>query len=88
MFCFKDQHQETVTYQIDNENENDDNENKQQQQHLAQIFDLIEKNKVSLNIETYAVSQTTLEEVFLSFARLQKNDSNQKALFQRFEDKY
>jgi len=31
----------------------------------------MESNKVSLNIEDYSVSQTTLEQVFLNFARTQ-----------------
>jgi hypothetical protein len=34
---------------------------------------LIEKNKINLNIETYSISQTTLEQVFLSFASNQIN---------------
>lgn len=38
---------------------------------IAQIFNLIETNKDNLNIETYSLSQTTLEQVFLSFARKQ-----------------
>lgn len=38
---------------------------------IAKIFRLIESNKDALNIETYSLSQTTLEQVFLSFARKQ-----------------
>lgn len=38
---------------------------------IAKIFRLIESNKEALNIETYSLSQTTLEQVFLSFARKQ-----------------
>ncbi len=37
----------------------------------ALIFDTIEKNKQKLYIEDYSVSQTTLEQVFINFARAQ-----------------
>ena len=47
-------------------------------QTLADLFALIEKNKTNLCIETYAVSQTTLEDVFLSFARLQRSEDDEK----------
>ena len=36
---------------------------------IAYIFNLIEENKYSLDLETYSLSQTTLEQVFLSFAK-------------------
>ena len=42
---------------------------------IAKIFSLIESNKQELNIETYSLSQTSLEQVFLSFARKQFNPS-------------
>ena len=45
----------------------------QQLQTIAELFGIIESNKETLNIETYTLSQTTLEQVFLSFAREQKN---------------
>ncbi len=38
---------------------------------IAQIFSLIESNKETLDIETYLLSQTTLEQIFISFARKQ-----------------
>ena len=38
---------------------------------IAQIFSLIESNKEELKIETYLLSQTTLEQIFISFARKQ-----------------
>merc|ERR1712142_266282 len=38
---------------------------------LAGLFDLIEKNKNKLAIEEYSISQTTLDEVFVGFAKLQ-----------------
>lgn len=34
---------------------------------IAQLFQLIEENKALLDIETYSLSQTTLEQIFLSF---------------------
>ncbi|CAF3759468.1 unnamed protein product [Rotaria sp. Silwood1] len=35
----------------------------------AELFQLIEENKQQLNIETYTISQTTLEQIFLSFGK-------------------
>jgi len=35
----------------------------------ADLFELLEKNKQLLNIETYTISQTTLEQIFLSFGK-------------------
>ena len=35
----------------------------------ADLFELLEQNKQSLNIETYTISQTTLEQIFLSFGK-------------------
>ena len=35
----------------------------------ADLFELLEKNKELLNIETYTISQTTLEQIFLSFGK-------------------
>jgi ABC-type multidrug transport system ATPase subunit len=32
----------------------------------ADLFELLEQNKQNLNIETYTISQTTLEQIFLS----------------------
>lgn len=33
----------------------------------AELFQLLEENKQRLKIETYSISQTTLEQIFLSF---------------------
>ena len=35
----------------------------------AELFQLLEANKDQLNIETYTISQTTLEQIFLSFGK-------------------
>lgn len=35
----------------------------------AELFQLLEANKEQLNIETYTISQTTLEQIFLSFGK-------------------
>lgn len=35
---------------------------------------MLESNKDNLKLETYSLSQTTLEQVFLSFAREQKDE--------------
>ena len=44
----------------------------------AKIFGLMEQAKVTYNIEDYSVSQTTLEQVFLNFARSQIPPSDTK----------
>ena len=38
---------------------------------MLQIFGAMERNKEALFIEDYSVSQTTLEQVFVNFARAQ-----------------
>ncbi|MBZ3879909.1 ATP-binding cassette sub-family A member 12 [Sciurus carolinensis] len=43
---------------------------------VANIFDLLETNKAALNITNFLVSQTTLEEVFINFAKDQKSYVN------------
>ncbi|XP_061399278.1 phospholipid-transporting ATPase ABCA3-like [Musca vetustissima] len=45
----------------------------------SQIFGLMESNRDRLNIEDYSISQTTLEEIFLEFAKYQREDSRQTA---------
>ena len=40
----------------------------------SQIFGVIEKSKESLKIEDYSVGQTTLEQIFLSFAEKQRTE--------------
>ena len=67
----KDKQQETLFYQIEYQNDRRETESKQLQT-IAQLFTLIESNKEALQIETYSLSQTSLEQVFLSFAKEQK----------------
>lgn len=59
----KDRQQQTLFYQILIENERNYS--------IARIFELIESNKQVLSLETYSLSQTTLEQVFLTFAKNQ-----------------
>jgi len=35
----------------------------------AELFQLLEENKARLNIETYTISQTTLEQIFFLFGK-------------------
>ena len=35
----------------------------------ADLFEILEQNRQQLNIETYTISQTTLEQIFLSFGK-------------------
>ena len=66
----KDKQEQTLFYQI-YLNEASDVNNNMNFLSLAQIFTLIESNKDNLSIETYSLSQTTLEQIFIAFARKQ-----------------
>ena len=57
----KDEHQGMVHYHIRDTSVS-----------WAQLFGTIERVKMNYNIEDYSVSQTTLEQVFLNFARGQR----------------
>lgn len=39
---------------------------------LSSIFLMMEKARIEFDLEDYSVSQTTLEQVFLNFAKLQR----------------
>ena len=41
---------------------------------LSTIFGTIEANRVALNIKDYSVSQTTLDQIFVDFAKSQEED--------------
>ncbi|XP_071130810.1 phospholipid-transporting ATPase ABCA3-like isoform X2 [Mytilus edulis] len=56
----KDIHQEMIHYHV-----------KDTKLTWAKIFGLMEQAKIEYNIEDYSVSQTTLEQVFINFARSQ-----------------
>ena len=43
----------------------------------AEVFEKMEAAKKEFNIEDYSVAQTTLEQIFLNFARAQKEENNQ-----------
>nr|QUF59430.1 ATP-binding cassette transporter Abca3-like2 [Brachionus angularis] len=72
----KDSQQETLFYQIESDENNEILS-------IAELFTLIESNKDLLKIETYSLSQTTLEQVFLSFAKEQKSEEEIKASIQK-----
>ncbi|XP_029463774.1 ATP-binding cassette sub-family A member 12 [Rhinatrema bivittatum] len=46
---------------------------------VANIFDLLETNKSDLNIKHFSVSQTTLDEVFINFAKSQLGQDDDSA---------
>lgn len=50
------------------------------QSSLARIFSILSKNKKKLHIEDYSVSQTTLDQVFVNFAKDQSDDDLLKDL--------
>uniref|UniRef100_H2YX18 ABC transporter domain-containing protein n=1 Tax=Ciona savignyi TaxID=51511 RepID=H2YX18_CIOSA len=56
----KESHSSMIMYQVPLEDMN-----------LSFLFDEMERNKSRLSIEDYSVNQTTLDEVFVSFAKLQ-----------------
>uniref|UniRef100_A0A8C3II28 P-type phospholipid transporter n=1 Tax=Chrysemys picta bellii TaxID=8478 RepID=A0A8C3II28_CHRPI len=45
---------------------------------LARIFSILSQNKKRLHIEDYSVSQTTLDQVFVNFAKDQSDDDHTK----------
>uniref|UniRef100_A0A8D2MI87 ATP binding cassette subfamily A member 1 n=1 Tax=Zonotrichia albicollis TaxID=44394 RepID=A0A8D2MI87_ZONAL len=47
---------------------------------LAKIFSILSQNKKRLHIEDYSVSQTTLDQVFVNFAKDQSDDDHTKDL--------
>uniref|UniRef100_A0A672UYN6 P-type phospholipid transporter n=1 Tax=Strigops habroptila TaxID=2489341 RepID=A0A672UYN6_STRHB len=47
---------------------------------LARIFSILSQNKKRLHIEDYSVSQTTLDQVFVNFAKDQSDDDHTKDL--------
>ncbi|XP_030623464.1 retinal-specific phospholipid-transporting ATPase ABCA4a [Chanos chanos] len=50
---------------------------------LARIFQLVLTNKDKLNIEDYSVSQTTLDQVFVNFAKQQSGEDDATVLHPR-----
>ncbi len=46
---------------------------------LSKIFGKIEKNRQALNIKDYSVSQTTLDQIFVDFAKTQEEDGLETA---------
>ena len=41
---------------------------------LSTIFGKIEENRIYLNIKDYSVSQTTLDQIFVDFAKAQEEE--------------
>uniref|UniRef100_A0A8D3DFC4 ATP-binding cassette, sub-family A (ABC1), member 4b n=1 Tax=Scophthalmus maximus TaxID=52904 RepID=A0A8D3DFC4_SCOMX len=50
---------------------------------LARIFQVVVANKERLSIEDYSVSQTTLDQVFVNFAKQQTGEDEDVALYRR-----
>ncbi|XP_070580684.1 cholesterol transporter ABCA5-like isoform X2 [Ptychodera flava] len=44
---------------------------------LGSVFDALEKGKITLNVEEYSFSQSTLEQVFIQFAKEQEEQERQ-----------
>ena len=62
----KDEHEGFIHYQL-----------KDSQNSWARVFAILGQAKDEFHIEDYSVSQTTLEQVFLNFARYQKEDERE-----------
>ena len=73
---FIDKQDNTLFYEIGWDNKQINSKERS----LANLFRLIEGNKNALKIETYSISQTTLEDVFLAFASSQKNEENKNGI--------
>ncbi|XP_068090529.1 phospholipid-transporting ATPase ABCA1 isoform X4 [Hyperolius riggenbachi] len=65
----KEKHRGMLQYQL-----------RSSQSSLARIFSILSKNKNKLHIEDYSVSQTTLDQVFVNFAKDQSDDDHLKDL--------
>ncbi|XP_060103717.1 ATP-binding cassette sub-family A member 13 [Heteronotia binoei] len=63
--CFKGQHLNLLEYCVP-----------QNQGYLAELFRVLESNRMSLQIKHYSISQTTLEQVFINFATQDQEDPN------------
>lgn len=86
----EDKQYDTLFYKIDHQHAYKDVESVSQDERetasvestthpkLSNVFALIEKNKESLDIESYSLSQTTLEQVFMSFANKSRSFLQQK----------
>ncbi|XP_035280221.1 phospholipid-transporting ATPase ABCA1-like isoform X1 [Anguilla anguilla] len=53
---------------------------------LARIFSILAKNKEHLRIEDYSVTQTTLDQVFVNFAKDQSDEDHSKDISVRRKD--
>jgi len=67
----KDQHDGRVHYHI----------GKQSGMRWAQLFGAVERVRSTYDIEDYTVSQTTLEDIFIRFARMQRGVQSLKRRF-------
>uniref|UniRef100_A0A8C3L206 P-type phospholipid transporter n=1 Tax=Chrysolophus pictus TaxID=9089 RepID=A0A8C3L206_CHRPC len=65
----KEKHRNMLQYQLPSS-----------QSSLARIFSILSQNKKRLHIEDYSVSQTTLDQVFVNFAKDQSDDDHTKDL--------
>lgn len=65
-------------YQISCEDVDDASKTNAKLQSIAELFTLIEGSKAALNLETYSLSQTSLEQVFLSFAKEQRAENKKE----------
>ncbi|XP_051789234.1 retinal-specific phospholipid-transporting ATPase ABCA4 isoform X1 [Erpetoichthys calabaricus] len=66
----REKHYNTLQYQIPSPS-------------LARIFHLVASNKEKLNIEDYSISQTTLDQVFVNFAKQQTGEDEDIVLHPR-----
>ena len=72
----KDKQHETLFFKLQKfssittpNSSNSSNNNNNKIQTIAEVFSILETNKHLLNIESYLLSETTLEQIFMSFAK-------------------
>jgi ABC-type multidrug transport system ATPase subunit len=87
----KDKQEETLFYQIEYDTamiaQMEKPETKIVLQTIAELFTILEENKEQLKLETYSLSQTTLENIFIAFAREQnEKDFGKKKKHSRYEE--
>jgi len=74
-----DKQEETLFYSISYDEANIiHGTDKKDLQTIAELFTLLENKKEEMKLETYSLSQTSLEQVFLSFAKEQREEIKKK----------
>ena len=71
--------QQTMTFQVCHTEEKQDAKKKTTS--LGSVFRLLESNRESMDILEYSVSETSLEQIFIRFARTQTQETGERGVF-------